>query len=132
MLREEKRNKALRERDTMFRRWRQWHGAQLKEALRGPWGEDLAELLEFLAKMGPEDGQALIDLIRRQGWAAAGSGNKYLILREIDLAIIRVRERLKLPPLDSSIPFSSEPPTAFELVKGILFDTGDAAPVPSI
>jgi hypothetical protein len=130
--REEKRDRVLRERDTMFRRWRRFHREELEQALRGPWGEDLSELLEFLTKMGPEDGQALIDLVKRQGWAAAGSGNKYLVLREIDQRIIRLREGMGLTPIDDGLPWGEEEDTVFTTIKKHLFDTGDAAPVPSI
>jgi hypothetical protein len=128
--REEKRNKALRERDTMFRRWRRWHLQQLEEARKGTWGEELDELLELLRTLTAEDGPALIDLVQRQGWAGASSGTKYLVLREIDQAITRVREQNGMVPIDSSLPWSSEPPTTFETIKYLLFGDETAAASP--
>ena len=122
----EKQRKALRERDTMFRRWKRWHAEQLLELQAGPWREEIDELLEFLSGLGPDDGQALIDLVDRHGWARACAGTRFLVLRQIDLAIVRVREAHGMAPFNDALPFSDDELTTFQIIKAHLFD-GDAA-----
>ncbi len=124
---EEKRDKKLRDRDVMFRRWRAWHREEIEALRLGAWGEDVEELLALLDKLGPNDGEKLLDLVRAQNWRAASECHRYLILREVDLAIARVREGLDLPPCDDAMPWSSEPYTTFQLVREYLFDDDEPA-----
>jgi len=116
----EKRDKELHDRDRMFRRWLMWHAEQLAELQAGPWYAEISELLAFLNKMDLNGGDALIRLVKSQGWHAANTGVRYMILREIDKAIVRTREEGGLEPFDDSIPWSCSAPTVFEVIKQFL------------
>jgi hypothetical protein len=120
------RDKALDDRDRMFRRWRAWHAEELETVAAGPWHVELSGLLDFLVNMDLNSGDALIELVKHQGWHGAGAGVRYLILREIDLAIARVREENNLPPFDDALPWGSEAPTVFSVIKEFLI--GDDEP----
>jgi len=122
---EKKRDKELHDRDVLFRRWRKWHREQIDTALAGAHGVELGELLDFLARMDLNSGDALINLVRSQGWSAAPVDLRYLILREVDQEVARVREEGGLPPFDDALPWSSETPTVFSVIKQFLLD-GDA------
>ncbi len=100
----EKRDKELHDRDRMFRRWLMWHAEQLAELQAGPWYAEISELLAFLNKMDLNGGDALIRLVKSQGWHAANTGVRYMILREIDKEQSCARAR-KADSSRSMIPF---------------------------
>src|SRR5262249_3780181 len=83
-------------RDVLLRRWHSQHREQLAAAMHGSWCAELRELVDFLSSMHLDDGAGLIDLVRRSGWRAAHRDLRYLILHEIDLAIIKLRVAHKL------------------------------------
>jgi hypothetical protein len=112
--------KNLAERSKTFRRWRAWHREQLDSALRGPWHAELRELLDFRLTSG--NGKALVDLVKRQGWHGAGSQMKYLVLRELDQKIIRLREDSGLDPFSDPLPWSDEPDNVFRTIKQFLLE----------
>lgn len=108
--------KALAERDCMFRAWKRWRREQLDAARAGPHGEALDALIAFLETMKSAD--ALIDHVRAGDWKAADDDTRFLVLHLVNVAIVRLREECGLPPFDDALP--GEPATAFQIIRELL------------
>jgi hypothetical protein len=93
------RDGALEERNTMVRAWARWRQQQVEEALTGPHGARVAELIEFLEK-SPIDDAALVAFVRAGRWHDVDPDHRFLALRLIDGAIAEERERAGLSPFD--------------------------------
>jgi hypothetical protein len=113
--------KELRDDARLLRAWRKWHADQLEETLSGPHGAAVAQVMATLKHMTPGSAPALISLMREFDWSKMDASVKFVALHEINTAIARLRERAGLAPIDDSLPWSDEPPTAFLLIKEILF-----------
>jgi hypothetical protein len=110
--------KALDERDQQVRAWRHWHREKLDEALAGPHGRMLGWLLRFLESMTLQSAPALIELLRSEDWQSADDDTRFAALHAIDGAIMALRERHGLPPMDDALP--GEPLTAFQIIRELL------------
>src|SRR5262249_14647096 len=110
--------KALAERDAMFRHWQREHREQLDTALAGPHGAKLAVLLGALESLTLETADALIQRAHADGWDAADGDTRFLVLRLIDAAIVRLRERGGLEPFDD--PLFDQPPDTFLTLRSLL------------
>jgi hypothetical protein len=87
---------------TLFGRWRAWHREERAQALAGPAGALVEQLLEILRGLSPQDGAAtLVAFIRSQNWTHLDQDVKFTCLHEIDTCIIRLREKSGLPPFDT-------------------------------
>lgn len=106
---------ALRERDQQVRAWRRWHREQRDEAIAGPHGRTIEQLVQFLKGMTLQSASALLELIGSEDWKAIDYTARLVALHEINVAIIALRERHGLAPLDDGLP--GEPPTAFCLIR---------------
>jgi len=71
--------KALAERDDLFRLWKRWRRERLDELLAGPHGAAARELVAFLRAMTLDDGTRLVEFIRTAGWAPADADTKFEI-----------------------------------------------------
>jgi len=116
--RERAREKALAERDAQFQTWQRECREQLDAALAGPYGEKLAALLGALESLTLETADALIQRAHADGWDAADGDTRFLVLRLIDAAIVRLRERAGLEPFAD--PMFDRPPDAFLTLRGVL------------
>src|SRR5262249_31490029 len=103
--------KALAERDAQFWHWQREHRAELDAALAGPHGGALAQLVAFLDAMTLESDRTLIEQVRPDDWRTADGDIRFLVLRLVGEAIMRLRERNGLPPFDD--PLLDQPPSAF-------------------
>src|SRR5262245_34243920 len=75
--RAEKAEKALAERDDLFRLWKKWRRERLDELLAGPHGEVTRELIAFLQAMALDDGERLVEMVRAAGWARADANTRF-------------------------------------------------------
>jgi hypothetical protein len=107
--------KALAERDDLFRLWKKWRGERLDELLGGPHGDAARELVTFLRAMALDDGARLVEFVRAAGWARTDANTKFEVLSLINAAIIALRERAGLTPISDSLP--DEKPTAFLIIR---------------
>jgi hypothetical protein len=107
--------KALAEREDLFRLWKKWRRERLETLLTGPHGDAAQELVAFLKTMKLEDGARLIELVRAGGWERTDDDTKFEVLSLINAAITALRERAELPPINDSLP--SEKPTAFLIIR---------------
>ena len=108
--------KALAERDCMFRAWTHWRREQLDAALAGPHGGALQALIAFLTTM--KSSSALIEHVRTGNWKAADADMRFLVLHLVNSAMVRLHEERGLPPFDDGLP--GEPPTAFQIIREML------------
>jgi hypothetical protein len=105
----------------LLRAWRNWHHEQLKQTRAGPHGTAVAQVMATLKHMTPDSAPALISLMRDFDWSQMSADVRLVVLHEINQAITRLGERAGLAPIDDSLPWSDEPPTAFLLIKETLF-----------
>jgi hypothetical protein len=89
---------------------------RLVEAFAGQHGEKLRQFIEFLDIVTLQSAAALID--RAREFQAADDDTRFLVLRSIDSAIIRLRERHKMMPFDDPLP--GQPLNAFLTIREIL------------
>jgi len=106
--------KALAERGAQFRVWQREHREQLDAALAGPLGAKLAALLGALESLTLETIDGLIERVRADDWVSADGDTRFLVLRSINAAIVRLRERAGLEPFDDP-PFDLPPDTFLTL-----------------
>jgi hypothetical protein len=71
--------------------------------LAGPYGADARALLGFLKNMTLTSAAELVDTIDRP-WREADADTRFEVLSLIDDAIVALRERNGLPPLDDPLP----------------------------
>jgi hypothetical protein len=107
--------KALAERDDLFHLWKLHRQERLDALLTGPHGAAAHELVVFLQTMTLDDGDRLVELARTGGWARVDADTKFEVLSLINSAIVAVRERAKLPPIDDALP--DEEPTPFIIIR---------------
>jgi hypothetical protein len=107
--------KALAERDDLFHLWKLHRQERLEKLLAGPCGAAARELVAFLQTMTLDDGDRLVELVRAGGWAHVDADTKFEVLSLINSAIVAVRERAKLPPIDDALP--DETPTTFIIIR---------------
>jgi hypothetical protein len=116
--REKAKEKALAERDDLFRVWKRWRHERLEALLAGPYGESVRELLTFLQTMSLDDGSRLIEFVRASDWHRADPDTRFEILSLINAALTTLREQHGLPPFDDALP--GEEPTASLIIREVL------------
>jgi hypothetical protein len=105
--------------------WKQWHREQLEQVLAGPHGAAVAQVIEFLKGMEPQSAPALIALLREHAWQQMDADVRFVVLHEINTAIIKLREQSGLPPFDDALPHKRD--TGFLIVRQLLGD-GKSSP----
>jgi hypothetical protein len=121
--RQEARPEALitkdKEKSALTKAYKAQQQRRLEELLGGQWGTDLERLITLLAHIHLEAADELLDFVEVSPLRQADEELRYTALRLIDEAIISLRTRNGLPPVDDPLP--GEPPNAFQIVKGVLF-----------
>lgn len=117
---EKRRQKQLKERDTLFGLWKKWHRERRDKLLGGAWAEPARKLADFLDRMTIEDASALVTLVEHGPWRMTDPDTRFLVLQLIDMAIADLREANGLIAFDDPIPFTDEEPSAFLIIKELL------------
>jgi hypothetical protein len=113
--------KLRSERTALQRAWAAWRQHRVEELCSGPlYGEAARALRDFLEQMKITDGGKLIAAVKAGPWASADSDTKFEILRLVDTAIVRLRERNDLAPFDDAVPFTDRPLTVFQIIREAL------------
>jgi hypothetical protein len=110
--------KALAERERMADMWRRWRRERVDQLVNGSHGEAARTLVAFLDAMTLADATALIALVEGGPWRAADADTRFLLLALIDGAIVTLRERAGLAPIDDALP--GEPPATFQIIREML------------
>ena len=118
----------------LVRAWYQWHRELCDEALAGPSGALVEQLLEILRELTLRDGAALVAFARSQSWCDVDRDTRDICLFAIDGCITKLRERNGMHPFDDPLP--DQPPNIFLTIKEIvLFPSPDGrsrrAPFPA-
>ncbi len=108
-----------KEREQLSAVYRKWREDSHKALLAGPHGAAAGELLDFLRRMNPSNGKALLELITAGPWDRADADTRFEVLRQIDAAIIARREHDGLDPFDDALP--GQPNNLFLLIREQLF-----------
>jgi hypothetical protein len=117
MTRKRQLEKELREQTTLLRQWCRWHAAQCDEALAGPAGELVAQLLAILDNMTIKSGAELLAFIRSQNWNV-DTRTRDACLFAIGTRLVVLRERAALVPFDDGL--DREPSTLFLIIKATI------------
>ena len=114
--------------DKILRRWHHWHREQLSEALAGPHGAVVKQIVDFLRDLTPQKMLALLDFMHAQNWCGVDANTRFVVLHELNFAIANLREREGRPPFDDALPFTDESPTVFEIARTLLSCTSRENP----
>jgi hypothetical protein len=107
------------ERDHMLQAWARWHCERREEALAGPHGALVSELLAALHGLTLRDGAKIVAFVRAQDWSHVDADVRFTLLREINNAITRLREQAGMAPFDDGV--APERATAFLIIKDVMF-----------
>lgn len=110
--------KELADQARLTRAWKQWHREQLADALAGPNGALVSELMTLLDRLELSSAAALLDFVRRCDWSCVSWDTRLTVLHEINNRITRMRECHGLPPFDDPLP--GQPDNVFRIVRAIL------------
>jgi hypothetical protein len=102
----------------LLRAWKAWHREQLAEALAGPHGALVSELMTLLGRLELSSAAALLDFVRRTDWSSVSCDTRLVALHEINDSIAQMRECHGLPPFDDPLP--GQPDNVFRIVRAIL------------
>jgi hypothetical protein len=112
------RQKELVDQARLTRAWKARHREQLEEALAGPHGAQISELMALLDRLELSSAAALLAFIRRSEWSSVGYDTRLVVLHQINDRITRMRERHGLAPFDDPLP--GQPDNVFRIVRAIL------------
>src|SRR5262249_6878422 len=104
-----KKPRHTKEQEKQVRAWEAWHRELLEEALAGVHRDVFERLMERLKSLG--EARALVDAIAREDWSAVDAEQRAIALFEIDRAIVQLREKRGLGPIDDPLP--GQPDNAF-------------------
>ncbi len=123
-------DRELAEIAVMVRAYTRWHHECCVEAIAGPHGALVEQLVDILGTLELRDGEHLVDFIRSQTWHDVDPNTRFVTLHAIDGAIIKLREQAGLAPFDD--PLEGQPDNVFLTVKKILAvgEGGAGLPLP--
>jgi hypothetical protein len=112
-------DRALEERTTVLRNYRQSKRAQLLMLYNDPWhGEHLRKFVATLQHFGPEHGDRFIEYVEdacRKWLRNASIHIRFAALEACDERCMKIREQLGLAPIDDPLP--DEPDSVFLICK---------------
>jgi len=95
--------KALIERDLLWKLWKRWRKETFDELLAGKYENEVKKLIAFLERYKLTQENKLIAFVNAGPWLEAPPEIRLLVLQLIDKQIIKLRQALKLPPFDDSM-----------------------------
>lgn len=118
-------DKQMFENSILLKRYRASLRERRQDLENGPYGREIRALLQLLDSLTATSAPALIEYVTKANWLLdADKGTRLDVLSIISTAIARLRVRNGLAPFDDSIPFSEEPPTAFQVIRKLLTGVG--------
>jgi hypothetical protein len=96
--------------------WRAWHREQLHEALAGVHRDVMGRLMAQLKDL--RAARELVAFIEAQDWSVVDAGTRLVALHQINVAIMRLRERAGQEPIDDAL--WHEPQRAFQVIREII------------
>lgn len=118
-------DKKMFEQSQQMRRYRLHLRQRQDELANGPHGREVVALIQLLDTLTASSANALVSHVMKAEWLRSADLNTRLdVLSIVGTAIARFRVRNGLPPFDDALPFSGEPPTAFEQIRKLLTGVG--------
>ena len=108
-------NKALADRDLLFRLWKKWKKEITSQALEGPYEEQINNLINYLRSLTSDTDHNLVAFVGQGPWLGVSEDIRQLVLSLIGARLAQLREEKDLPPFNDSL--FDEPPTVFELIR---------------
>jgi hypothetical protein len=112
-------DKKLADDQKLLRWWKAWHREQRDAVLAGPHGPVLVELLRAIANLQHIQPAQLIGLARSVSWAAIDYDTRLTVLHELNVAIMKFREKRGAEPIDDPLLHEAESP--YRIIKAIMF-----------
>jgi len=111
--------KKQRDEQRQLRAYKRWKRNEVRTLLEGPYRVPWLTLSRMLRRLTFDDPQPLVDYVERAAWLRdADRLTRYIALASISQRIVKLRIQNGYPPFDDSLP--GEPPTAYEIVRGLL------------
>jgi len=123
------REKELADNARLLRAWKAWHREERQTVLAGPHGAVLGELFRMLENLQHVQPAQLIGLVRSFDWTAIPYDTRLVVLHELNIAIMKFREKRGAEPIDDNLP--GQPDTPFRTIKAILFATSPPVRAPA-
>lgn len=118
-------DKQMFETSVLLKQYRRHIATRRQELIDGPHGREVGALLQLLDSLTASSAPALVAYVMKCRWLIEADRTTRLdVLSIVGTAIARLRVRSGLPPFDDSLPFSDEPPTAFQIVRKLLTGVG--------
>lgn len=109
-----------KERSALSKAYKAQQKQRLDDLLGGQWGADLERLITFLADIHIDHAGELVDFVEASPLRQADEDVRYTALRLIDEAIISLRTRNGMTPVDDPLP-GEDDSTVFYCCKKALF-----------
>lgn len=118
-------DKQAFENSQLLKRYRAALRQRRDDLLTGPHGKEVKSLIQLLENLTASSAGALITFITQARWLReADYHTRHDVLSIVGAEISRFRVRQGLPPFDDSIPFTDEPPTAFQIIRKLITGVG--------
>ena len=112
--------KKLADDARLLRAWKKWHREQLEEALVGVHGDVLVQLMIQLKNL--REARELLRFIEAQDWTAIEAETRHIALHEVNVAVMRLRQRNGMAAIDDPLPGQpGQPDNVFRRIKQMLF-----------
>src|SRR5260370_25477518 len=92
--------KELADNARLLRAWKKFHREELEEALAGPHGATIAELLTLLDQLELSSAAVLLNFIQRNDWSSVSYDTRLAVLPQINTPITRMTGPHGLAPFD--------------------------------
>lgn len=111
--------RAERDKSVQMQRYRAQRREMVDRVAKGPYRVEIGALSNFLRTMTLDDGDALIDFVKRhRSLTLADTDTRMVALRMVSDRLQRLREEDGRAPFDDSLP--GEEPTVFEIIRAEL------------
>jgi hypothetical protein len=111
--------KELADQARLLCAWTQWHAEQLAEALAGPHGDVVVNVISVLERLGMGSAAELLGRVQRTEWSTVSDNVRTTVLHQINQMITRLRERNGMAGIDDPLP--GQPDNVFRRIKHMLF-----------
>jgi hypothetical protein len=111
-------DRELADNSYLLRQWKSWRDEQREEAVAGPNGSLVAQLLDVLRGLTLGGGAELVAFIRSQNWNCVDFDTRLCCLHEINDRITKLREQAGMPPFDDG--FGPERINGFLIIKHMM------------
>lgn len=97
--------KAVQDRELLYRRYRATKEAELAELYADPqWGETLRKFVATLKHFGPEHADRMVEYVTSHKLTQAPADIRAAALQQCSYRITRIRQRAGLAPFDDPLP----------------------------